>query len=411
MNWILRKLPFIAAVTAFALAFGWLNNDKQFRREQYPEFSLHNTSNGGCSLAYRYLKDWRARRLGAVELSPEKKLSAGATGGELNRLIDLTTLEPDAVVLRLGPQVVPVEHEEATPAMKGGVPVPPKPRAADPKLPLLTPGEKSWIESGGRMMLALEGIYGPIESHPMITPGEVRKVFPIWPEIKNIEPVRAQMLFGELLNQSQILFSIGSDIFAARFKFEKGDVVVFAAADIFSNEHLANDAHLQMLLSQIGGRPFYFDEYVHHLQAEPGVIELLNRWGFGLAMLMIGALSLGAFWRARSPIGPPEDPFRETRSQAVDFVGSLAPLYNRSLSYEQALALYYRNFLQAVAAQSGLRGEALAAKIRALLAEAGTGEVNEAVLTGRKPLDRAKFERWLRVLNEAYRRLELAHRH
>ena len=401
MKWLLRKLPLLAAFIAFVAAFVWLDQDKQFRHDSFKAYSLHNTSGEGCSLAYRYLQ----QRAGGDN-------SFG--GGELNRLIELSGIASHAVVFRLGPQVIPGEHadrksvhadekEQEKPAKK--IPV------VDSKRPLLTPGEKKWVESGGRLVLALEGVYGPLESRQLAASAPLRKVFPVWPGVARIDAAAPRMLSGAPLEDAHTLLARGSDVYAARIAIGAGEVLVFAGADIFSNAHIADAGHLPLLDALAEQRPVYFDEYVHNLQAAPGLFELLNRWGFGMALVCLAALCLSAAWRARVPVGPPEDPYRETRSQAVDFVGSLAPLYDKALSPRQALAAHYKNFLLAAAAQSGLRGEALAAKIRALFEGIeGFSARDEALLAGREAVGQADFQRLLSLLNEAHGRLEkIAH--
>lgn len=395
MRWLLRKLPIVAALIAFGVAFVWLDQDKQFRRDSFKPYSLHNISETGCSLAFRYLKERRAGK-----------------GAELNRTVELGGLEANAVLYRLGPQVVPGEHEDRESVKDEKKSKLPKVPKADPEKPLLTPGEKTWVENGGRLVLAIEGIYGPLESLRLVTSADVRKVFPIWAGVNAPTAASARMLSGAPLADAHTLLMLGGDVYAARIALGKGDVILFAAPDIFSNAFLANGSNLQLLAAlHEPARPFYFDEYVHELQSAPGMLEMLTRWGFGMALVSFCVLSLSAFWRARSPVGPPEDPFRDTRSQAVDFVSSLAPLYDKSLSPQQALAMHYKNFLQTASAQSGLRGEALAAKIRALLSNAhGFRAEDERALAGQLELTHAEFQRLLHVLNDAFRRLELAHR-
>ena len=419
MKWLLRKLPFLAAFAAFIAAFIWLDQDKQFRRDSFKPYSLHNTSNEGCSLAFRYLR---------------QHANDSSSNGELNRLIELSGIESRAVVFRLGPQVIPGEHEDRkafhakenenendkendkeNEKWKGKgkdqkksvkkIPV------VDSKRALLTPGEKNWVEGGGRLVLALDGVYGPLESQRLVSSVPLRKVFPIWPGIERIDAAGSRMLSGAPLEDAHALLTLSADVYAARFAIGAGDVLVFAGADIFSNAYIADAGHLQLLDALAEQRPVYFDEYVHNLQSAPGLFELLNRWGFGMALVSLAGLCLCAAWRARVPVGSPEDPYRETRSQAVDFVGSLAPLYDKALSPRQALAAHYKNFLQTAAAQSGLSGEALAAKIHTLFSSIyGFSAHDETAFTSREALGHAEFLRLLRLLNEAHGRLEkIAH--
>lgn len=395
--WILRRLSLVAAMLGFAAAFVWLSNDKYIQSTLFPPYSLHNTNaerKQGCSLAFRYLKEARGAGAPAVR--------------ELNRMIDFAELEADAVVMRIGPELKPGEREDdGTPkkaALKPGKKA--KPATAAKDKPLLTAGEAAWVRGGGRLVLALEKDYGPIETtiQPRADPFE--KTFQLWPGVERIQPTEARTLKSELLNDALTLFTLNREIFAAQLPMGKGEVIVLGSAQPFTNSHLDEADNLKLLQALApASRAVYFDEYVHGLQDAPSVTELLLKWGLGVALLVMAASGLAGFWRARTPIGPPEDDHKETRTQAIDFVGSLAPLYNRALQPHQALALHYKNFLHTVTAQTGLRGGELEAKIRVLLA---TNDL--AAFAGQRPLARGEFDILLAELNRAYGRLERAHR-
>jgi hypothetical protein len=69
------------------------------------------------------------------------------------------------------------------------------------------------------------------------------------------------------------------------------------------------------------------------------------------------------FWRAGRRVGPPEDDHRETRSDAVDLVRSLAALYRGVTSYSEALSLYHDALTRTIAHNTGLRGDALRKRV------------------------------------------------
>ena len=62
---------------------------------------------------------------------------------------------------------------------------------------------------------------------------------------------------------------------------------------------------------------------------------------------------------AAKRLGPPEDDLRETRSEAIDLVGSLGTLYMSTMTDDEAIAAYREALVRSVAVQTGLRGEAL----------------------------------------------------
>jgi hypothetical protein len=213
-------------------------------------------------------------------------------------------------------------------------------------------------------------------------------------------------LKGAPLADSITLFSFADKPFASRSPLGKGEVILIASPEIFENSNIAQKDHLRLLEALAPpGRPVYFDEFVHGLHSTPGMLELLNSWGLGVALSIAALAGLCAFWRAAAPIGPPEDDYKETRTQALDFVGSLAPLYNSALRPHQAVALHYKNFVHALTVQSGLRGAELNAKMLQLL-----GGVAPDAFTANRALSNAEFANLLKTLNEAYGRLERAHR-
>ena len=118
-------------------------------------------------------------------------------------------------------------------------------------------------------------------------------------------------------------------------------------------------------------RPIYFDEYVHGLASADGPLDLLKEWRLGPFLLLILVVALLKLWRGASRVGPPEEEFRDTRSEAVDLVSSLGALYQKSMTDSEALTLYQDALTRTVAAQTGLRGEALQKRVAELLGGGG----------------------------------------
>ncbi len=191
------------------------------------------------------------------------------------------------------------------------------------------------------------------------------------------------------------MVAAGNGPAAALSRMGRGEVVLLGCPEVFQNRHLGRADHLGLLSSLAGtGRPAVFDEFVHGSEVQAGTVEILREWGFGTFLVLVAVAALAGFWRRKSRLGPAEDDHRETRVEAVDFVDSLALLYDRTLSGRQALGLYEKAFEQSVAARTGLKGAALEAKVKEVLGE-------------HRP---AEFGRALQALNEAYRRLDDAKR-
>jgi hypothetical protein len=362
----------VPAAVYFAVSLTWLQaqRPRTALREAEPGSAL-DTSPGGMSLAYRYLK----------------RRAAGADW--LRRPLDEATVEQDAVVFRVRPRAVFVLDEEGE-ARKA-----PSPRAG-----LLSRAEERWLRGGGRMVLALDRTVGLLE---VTTPpaSAAVKVFPAWPGVERLQPAALRGLGGPALAEAHAVFVAGEAPVVARLPQGKGEVVLIAGPDMLENGRLGQADHLALLAALAGERPVYFDERMHGLGSEVGLEELLAGWGFGPAMVLLGLLAISAFWRARARLGPPDADPPDLRSDAVDLVDSLGKLYGRALTSEAALELYRSSLARVVSTRTGLKGAALEARVAAL--------VGPAPPAGRRRLPPAEFRHRLQTLNEAFRRLTHAH--
>ena len=100
------------------------------------------------------------------------------------------------------------------------------------------------------------------------------------------------------------MFEVGGRAALVRQRRNKGDIIVCSLPELFQNAQLGRADHLALLdrLAE-SGRPVFFDEYVHGLQAELGAVEILRRWGFGpfLARVLASTASsvLHRIWAIR----------------------------------------------------------------------------------------------------------------
>ena len=393
-SWAYR-LPGWGAIAYFVLAAVTLDRDPRIPRAAFQPYSAYNTGPEGCSLAFGYLAE--GRRAETTSRPLESSFMAG-----------------DAVLFRIGPDTpvppglrvpgdpAPGEGDENDPDEKK-TPAPPPRKDAPHALPLLTPDEEGWVRAGGRIVIAVGDRYARLETAPQ-GEGGTRKVFPLWPGVEKLDPPHRRVLKGPPLSGVHAVFAGGGGPVAARGRMGKGEVLLLSCPEIFQNESLGKADHLALLQSLAGGRPVVFDESVHGLSGEVGAMEILRQWGFGPALALAAVALLAAYWRKRSRLGPEEDDARETRIEAVDFVDSLAILYNRSLRRKQALAMYAREFEQAVGARTGLQGAALQAKTREFLKSPPGSEI------GGRDLPVAEFQRRLKEINDAFGRLDHAKR-
>jgi hypothetical protein len=356
-------------VAFYAVAILWIVTDKRASRHTFDESSAANTSDEGVSLAYSYL-----RRHRHVEM--------------LTRLVGPDHLAKNGVVFRIGKSIEPnfleeQEQEEATPKKKEPH-IHHRPRTN----PLLTSDEADWVEHGGRMVLAMAGAVGPLKSQ-YDAEGVAHRVFPFAPGIERIAlPERRGIAPSSLSARMIALYISGKSVVVSRELLGTGDIIVVAVPEMFQNRNLGIGNHLAFLIALSGvSRPIYFDEYVHGLASADGPLDLLKEWRLGPFLLLVLGVAILKLWRGAARVGPPEEEFRDTRSEAVDLVSSLGALYQKSMTDNAALALYREALTRSVAAQSGLRGVALQKRVAELMG-------------GRPTLER---------INNAFRRLNAKH--
>ncbi len=368
-----RWAPLVLAGAAFIAAGWFLLAPDRVARQAFPPGSAFSARDDGLSLAYAYL---RARTAGdAAGAAGEPVAGAPAPGGSaprrvatLHRPLDLRSVEPDAVVFRVRPALAladMIPAEAAGPA-----------RRARALRRLLAPAEEEWLASGGRLVVAAAERYGRLrvrEARPARARA-ARKVFPLWPGVRRLVPPVPRTLAPEDLPFAHTVFLLGAgqreQPLIRRLTVGRGELVVLACPEVLENAHLGDADHLRLLDALAGGgRPVYLDERVHGLADSVGALGLLLRWRLGPALVLLALAGLAVLWRGRARLGPPETEPPERRREAVDLVDSLAQLYARALSRREALAMYRHALAGAVALRTGLRGAALAARVRDLAGE------------------------------------------
>ncbi len=387
-----RVLPLILVAAAYAVAtLVWIGNDRRIAKQTFDVFSAANTGNDGLSLAMKYLQ--RTGRRNVKMLTTP--VDTAAPGSVIFRVLD-------SYFSRAPEEDDEDEQTDNLPKKKK------KPEAKEkkkhaPVLPLLTPDEETFVRDGGRIVLAVSATYDLLSTREA-APGPAAKVFPIWSGLDTLTLSPPRTLQGaDVLRRSHALYVIGDQPAIARIAIGRGDVILMATPEALDNEHIA--AHLDLLTALAGDRhTIYFDETIHGLMSEGGTLDLLKSWRLGPMLILLLVVAAVTIWRGARSIGPREDDYRETRSEAVDLIASLGALYDSTTNNAQAIALYHHAFTQAVAAQTGLRGEALQKRIATLtggLLPPGKGDT----------LDAESFYRQLSILNESFRRLEHAEHH
>jgi hypothetical protein len=388
-----RALPLALAVIAFFLGtLAWVGGSRRVARNVFDERSAANTSDEGLSLAYRYL-------------------SHGRKVSMLTKPLGLAAMEPNAVVFRTGlflpfGREEEIEQEDDDDSKKKddkkkkdkkpiAKPVP----VRDTPPQLLSDSEVDWVRNGGRLVIAVPDAFASFDLRNPPNPAAA-KVFPLWPGIDEIAlPEKRAYEPASLPPRMHAVYTAGGYVVMAREVIGAGDVIVLAVPELLTNQHLRTGNHLALLLALAGNRrPVYFDEFVHGMASEGGWLDIAKEWNLGPLLLMLGAGALLVFWRNARRVGPPEEEYRDTRSEAVDLVAALGALYQRRMSDGEAIALYHEALTRNVAANSGLRGEALHKRVADL-----TGGLSVPKSGDRLP--RPVFQRMLTTINDAFRKI------
>lgn len=372
-----RTLPLLLAIAAFiASALIWIGSSRA-GIHAFDRGSSANTSAAGLSLAYAYL----GRQPGQTVKQSTTPLRSGA-------------IPKNAVVIR-------VEGDNPRQEDNGPDEDDPKEKHVPVLRSLLSPAEDEFVRGGGRLILASDDPGGQLDVRNDAGKAAT-KVFPIWPGLDTVSLPKPRGLAPRSLpGGMHALFAANGEAIVARQEIGAGDVIVVSVPELFENANIAADNHLALLaaLALDNRRPVYFDEVVHGLSADDGALALLKEWRLGPLLVLAGIAALLTLWRNTRRIGLAEDEDRDTRSDAIDLVASLGALYERSMSGEESIALYHEALARSVAAQSGLRGDALHRRVVELTHDL-------TLPKGVQPLPAHAFHRYLTTINEAFRTLE-----
>jgi hypothetical protein len=365
-----RALPLLIAVGAFFIAgLIWIGSNAA--GHAFPGRSALNTSPKGCSLAYAYLG-----RHGMVNMLTTPLRDGAVPANAIVFRIDSF----DAEDFR-------GEDDDSEDTRPKTAPF------------FLAPADEEFIRTGGRLVLVNGYFGGGLEMRE--DAGKVAaKVFPLWPGMETISlPEPHGVAPRSMPRGMHTIFAGNGEAVVARQAIGAGDVIVVSVPEIFENKSLAADHHLELLAALAGnGRPIYFDEYAHGIASDDGALALMTEWRLGPLLVLGGIAALFTFWRNARRIGLPDAEERDTRSDAIDLVASLGALYGRSMTNSDAIALYRSALERTVAAQSGLRGDALHKRVSDLT----HGLTPPAGVT----LAAHAFDRQLNAISDAFRTLE-----
>jgi hypothetical protein len=366
----------VLAIAVFVGAgIAWILTDRRAAQHAFDEFSSANTSDEGLSLAARYL----ARQKRDVEL--------------LTRPLGSQRIEPDAVLFRVAPGLPYLGRMELLENLG-------KEKKKKLARAILTHHEAAWVRGGGRMIIAAYDNVGALEMRGFRTP-VAKKVFPLWRGVDSITvPEKRGFAPESLPPRMHAVYTNGQYVVIGRERIGAGELFIVAIPELLQNRHLGSGNSLELLLALApAGRTIYFDEMIHGITGDDGPLALMKQWRLGPFLMLVAATAALLFWRNGRRVGPPEDDHRETRSEAIDLVQSLAALYKGATTDAEALALYHEALVRAVAMQSGLRGDALHRRVSDL-----TGGIEPPA----GKIAPADFQKHLTILNEAFQKLAAA---
>lgn len=175
----------------------------------------------------------------------------------------------------------------------------------------------------------------------------------------------------------------------------EGTAIVVSDPYIMTNAGLPEAGNLDLLVNILLShatdvKTVYFDEYHHGFKRQPGVLQLLRGTSLGWALLQVAiAAVLLMFSRARR-FGQPKPVLRESHRSSLEYVTSLAGIYQSARAPDQALSSLYNRLTYSV------RGRPSSASVRAVMDECSLkmsgGDISE------------------RELIDLFRRMELARR-
>ena len=365
-----RGLWLVVAIAAFFfIAVMWIGSDRTVGERAFDEFSVENTSESGLSLAFRYLQRTGHRTMRLDEPLRPKVIPSNAVLIRAGKMMDASFFDDEE------------DREKHSKVIK----------RQKPASPLLTPFDDEFVRGGGRLVLASDERFGPIEFRVDPRDKIAKKVFPIWPDFDAIAiPTARQFVARTLPTTMHAVFTQSGAPVVARQSIGRGEVFLISIPEIFQNQHLRAQNGLPLLTALAGSnRTVYFDESIHGFESSDGAVALMKEWGLGPFLFVLALIGIVYFWRNAKSIGPREDDYRETRSDAVDLVRSLGALYKSATNDHEAIAMYRDALTRSVAAQTGLRGDALHQRVAALIRSPRTGRVT--------------FKQQLDALNEAFR--------
>ena len=138
----------------------------------------------------------------------------------------------------------------------------------------------------------------------------------------------------------------------------EGTVIVLSDPYLVTNAGLSKGDNLNLLVNVLltyaaNTKTVYFDEYHHGFERRPTVLHLLKGTSLGWALVQVAvAVILLMYSRARR-FGRPKPVFREAHRSSVEYVASLAGIYETAQAADIALSNLYEQLLRPMRRPAG----------------------------------------------------------
>jgi hypothetical protein len=148
----------------------------------------------------------------------------------------------------------------------------------------------------------------------------------------------------------------------------EGTAIVVSDPYIMTNAGLPEAGNLDLLVNILlshatDAKTVYFDEYHHGFKRRPSVLHLLRGTSLGWALLQVALAAILLMISRARRFGQPKPVLRESHRSSLEYVTSLAGIYQSARAPDQALASLYNRLTYSV------RGRPSSASVRAVMDE------------------------------------------
>jgi len=175
-------------------------------------------------------------------------------------------------------------------------------------------------------------------------------------------------------SDSQIDYGDSSRGVVVSYRYGKGQIVWWAAADPLTNSGITQAANLQLLLNSVGPtseRTVLWDDYFH--EGEVTIAESLLKSPLKWGMAQLGILALAVVFTYSRRHGPLRSLQQPSRLATLEFVETLGGLYQRAGATELPIQVAYERFRHQLHRKLGISMSATSRDIAERL-ETRTGE-------------------------------------